>query len=69
MTQEKMFPDEEKVEEEPLDITEIQSWSDAREVAVKEFDKLRNSSADEVKNNVLKAGNRIWQGWKRFREG
>ena len=51
------------------DITEIKSWDDAKEVVVDGFDKLRNSSADELKQGALRVGNRIFKAWRKLVDG
>ena len=51
------------------DITEIESWGDAKDVAIDGFDKLRNSSAEDIKKTGLKAVNRIARAWRQLVDG
>ena len=51
------------------DITQIESLDDAKDVFWNGVDKIRDSSADEVRQGAIKVGNRLYKAWRKLVDG
>lgn len=59
-----------EVDEDAItDITQIESLDDAKEAFWDGVDKLRNSSADEVRGSAFKVMNRAYSAWRKLVNG
>ena len=64
-------PDEtpEATEAAELQLTDIQSLDDVKNLLSDGFNKLRDSSADEIKAGALKVGNRFFKAFRKLVDG
>lgn len=64
-------PDEtpEAAEATELQLTDIESLDDVKTILSDGFDKLRDSSVDEIKAGALKVGNRFFKAFRKLVDG
>lgn len=55
--------------DEELKPGEIKSYADAKAVVIDGIDKLRNASADDIKQTGLRVVNRIHGAWRKLVDG